>query len=218
MILVFSVAGAVCMVVCQWFIFFLAPAEAEMGEIQKLFYLHFPLAIWALIYFFMVFAGSVVYLFRGSFAIADFCRACGETGVLCCGLALFTGMIWARKSWGVWWTWDPRLATTLAAFFIYSVYLLIRGLDLPESKKNAAQAVVGIVAFLDVPLVFLSARIFRSIHPAVFASRDGGLPPEMKWIIAACCLSLGLFTYGLVLFRKKQLEMEREIKKALGRL
>ena len=120
-------------------------------------------------------------------------------------LALVTGMIWARRSWGVWWTWDPRLTTTLVMWFIYAGYLVLRGLDLPPQRKRMICAVVGVVAFLDVPLVFLSARLWRSIHPAVFASKGGGLEPEMKLTAIACVAAMGLFWAGLVWLRTRQL-------------
>ena len=172
--------GGAALAVCQWLIFFYAPVEAQLGLMQKVFYTHLPLAWWALISFLVVFVASIVYLIRRSPAADRVCAAAAEVGVLLAGLALVTGMIWARRSWGVWWTWDPRLTTTLVMWFIYAGYLVLRGLDLPPQRKRMICAVVGVVAFLDVPLVFLSARLWRSIHPAVFASKGGGLEPEMK--------------------------------------
>ena len=127
------------------------------------------------------------------------------------GLALVTGMLWARKSWGVWWTWDPRLTTTLIMWFVYAGYLVLRGLDLPPQRKSLVCAVVGVVAFLDVPLVFISARIWRSIHPAVFAAKGGGLEPEMKMTVIACVLSFGLLWAGLVWLRKRQLDLRARL-------
>ena len=170
--------GGAALAVCQWLIFFYAPVEAQLGLMQKVFYTHLPLAWWALISFLVVFVASIVYLIRRSPAADRVCAAAAEVGVLLAGLALVTGMIWARRSWGVWWTWDPRLTTTLVMWFIYAGYLVLRGLDLPPQRKRMICAVVGVVAFLDVPLVFLSARLWRSIHPAVFASKGGGLEPE----------------------------------------
>ena len=137
--------------------------------------------------------------------------AAAEVGVLLSGLALVTGMLWARKSWGVWWTWDPRLTTTLIMWFVYAGYLVLRGLDLPPQRKSLVCAVVGVVAFLDVPLVFISARIWRSIHPAVFAAKDGGLEPEMKMTVIACVLSFGLLWAGLVWLRKRQLDLRARL-------
>ena len=89
--------------------------------------------------------------------------------------------------------------------FSYAGYLVLRGLDLPPQRKRMICAVVGVVAFLDVPLVFLSARLWRSIHPAVFASKGGGLEPEMKLTAIACVAAMGLFWAGLVWLRTRQL-------------
>lgn len=213
--LAFIVTGTCCLAFCQWLIFFHAPLEADMGIIQKIFYLHFPMSIWALFSFFIVFCGSIIFLKNNSRIVANSCQAAAEIGVLCCTCALMTGIFWAKKSWGVWWTWDPRLATTLVMWFIYCVYLLFGGLALPEEKKLRVKAVLGIIAFLDVPLVFLSARIFRSIHPAVFASSGGGMDQEMKIILLACVASTGLFLAGLFFVRKKQLEMRDRLHKIL---
>jgi heme exporter protein C len=96
-------------------------------------------------------------------------------------------------------------------WFAYSGYLVLRGLDMPGRRRNLVCAVVGIVAFLDVPLVFVSARIWRSVHPAVFAARDGGLEPEMKLTVIACVLAFGLFWAGLLLLRKRQLDLRDRV-------
>lgn len=204
-LLVFT--GGLAFAACQWLIYAYAPVEQTLGLVQKIFYMHLPLAWWALISFFLVFVGSVAYLWRRNPAADRLCAAAAEVGVLLSALALVTGMLWARRSWGVWWTWDPRLTTTLIMWFVYAGYLVLRGLDLPQQRRNMVCAVVGVVAFLDVPLVFLSARIWRSIHPSVFASQGGGLEPEMRLTVIACVLSFGLLWAGLVWLRKRQLDL-----------
>ncbi|MDE6735734.1 MAG: cytochrome c biogenesis protein [Desulfovibrio sp.] len=202
-----ALAGALAMAASQWLIWCYAPEEATLGLMQKIFYLHLPLAWWALISFFIVFLGSIAVLLRRSDAADRLCAAAAEVGVLFSGLTLVTGMLWARRSWGVWWTWDPRLSTALVMWFVYAAYLLLRGLDMVPERRRLVCAVVGVAAFLDVPLVFVSARIWRSIHPAVFASREGGLEPEMKLTAVACVVALGLFWGGLVWLRKRQLDL-----------
>ncbi|WP_165079476.1 MULTISPECIES: cytochrome c biogenesis protein CcsA [unclassified Desulfovibrio] len=202
-----ALAGALAMAGVQWLIWCYAPEEATLGLMQKIFYLHLPLAWWALASFFIVFLGSIAVLLRRSDAADRLCAAAAEVGVLFSGLTLVTGMIWARRSWGVWWTWDPRLSTALVMWFVYAAYLILRGLDMAPERRRLVCAVVGVAAFLDVPLVFVSARIWRSIHPAVFASREGGLEPEMKLTAVACVLALGLFWAGLVWVRKRQLDL-----------
>ncbi|MDD4702259.1 MAG: cytochrome c biogenesis protein CcsA [Desulfovibrio sp.] len=202
-----ALTGGLAFAVCQWLIYAYAPVEQALGLPQKIFYIRLPLAWWALISFFAVFAGSGAYLWRRSPGADRLCAAAAEVGVLLSGLALVTGMLWARRSWGVWWTWDPRLTTTLIMWFIYAGYLVLRGLDLPPQRRSVVCAVVGVVAFLDVPLVFLSARIWRSIHPAVFGSTGGGLEPEMRLTVIACVISFGFLWAGLVWLRKRQLDL-----------
>lgn len=210
-----ALAGGVALAACQWLIWCYAPVEATLGPMQKIFYTHLPLAWWALLSFFLVFLGSIAVLARRSEAADRLCAAAAEVGLLFCGLSLLTGMIWARKSWGVWWTWDPRLSTTLVMWFVYAAYLLLRGLDMAPERRRAVCAVVGVAAFLDVPLVFVSARIWRSIHPAVFASRGGGLEPEMKLTAVACVAATGLFWAGLVWLRKRQLDLSARLAAAV---
>lgn len=208
---ILALLGGLAFAVCQWLVFAYAPEEVNMGFIQKIFYIHLPLAWWALISFFTVFLASLIYLIKRKSGADRLCAAAAEVGVLLSGLALITGMLWARKSWGVWWTWDPRLTTTLIMWFVYAGYLVLRGLDLPPQRKGLLCAVVGIVAFLDVPLVFISARIWRSIHPAVFASESGGLAPEMKVTVIACVVCFGLLWAGLVWPRKRQLDLQTRL-------
>ena len=105
----------------------------------------------------------------------------------------------------------------LVMWFVYVAYLVMGTLDASPQKKALVRAVLGIVAFLDVPLVFLSARMWRSVHPAVFASREGGLEPEMKLTVFVCVGAMGLFWLGLFLLRKTQLTQESRIEKLLFR-
>lgn len=209
----FAFTGGIALALCQWLVYAYAPVEATLGIVQKIFYMHLPLAIWALISFALVFAGSIAFLWRRKPIYDCLCAAAAEIGLLYSGLALLSGMIWARKSWGVWWTWDPRLTTTLIMWFIYAAYMILRHLDMAPDRRNIVCAVVGIAAFLDVPLVFVSARIFRSIHPAVFGSRGAGLEPEMQLTAAACIIAYGLFWVGLVWFRTRQLRLAGRVRR-----
>ncbi|MDR1857662.1 MAG: cytochrome c biogenesis protein [Desulfovibrio sp.] len=211
-----AAAGGLALAASQWLVFRHAPVEATMGLTQKIFYIHLPLAWWALASFLVVFAGSILFLLRRNPATDAWCRAACEIGVLLSGLALLTGMLWGRQAWGVWWTWDPRLTTTLVMWFVYAGYLVLRGLDMPAPRKRVACAVLGIAAFCDVPLVFLSARLWRSIHPAVFASKGGGLEPEMKLAVIACTLSMGLLWAGLLALRTGQIAQEERIETLEG--
>ena len=206
-----AVFGGLALAACQWLIYGYAPVESTLGFSQKIFYLHLPLAWWGLISFSLVFVASIAYLIWRHPGADRLAQASGEIGLLFTALALVTGMLWARRSWGVWWTWDPRLSTALIMCFVYSAWLVLRGLDILPEKRRLISAVVGIAAFLDVPLVFVSARIWRSIHPAVFAAREGGLEYEMKITVLACVVSFGLVWGSLVLLRKTQLDFSARL-------
>lgn len=200
--------GALLLAGCQWLIYVYAPVEAVMGIVQKIFYIHLPLAWWSFASFFVVFVASIAYLRTRAAHWDRLAAAAAEVGVLCSTLALLTGSLWARHSWGVWWTWDPRLTTTLILWFVYTAYLVLRTLDISEARRGKICAVVGIVAFIDVPLVFISARLWRSIHPAVFASRGGGLDEAMKITVITCVAAFGFIWAAMVLLRKAQLDAQ----------
>lgn len=202
---------ALLMLGSQYAIWIWSPVEATMGMIQKIFYTHVALAWWGFVCFFLVFVFSALYLLRGRERDHLLAGAAGEIGVLFSGLVLLTGMAWAKASWNTWWTWDPRLSTALVMWFVYSGYLLVRHLDPAEAKIRTAAAVLGIVAFLDVPLVFLSARMWRSAHPSVVASREGGLPEAMAVTLVISLLAWGALFGLLFWLRTRQLEIKQRL-------
>ena len=207
-----AITGAAGLVTAQYFIWIYAPVEVTMGILQKIFYFHLPLAWWGLISFFIVFCASLVFLITKKPVMDRLAQAAAEMGLLYSGLALVTGSLWARAAWNTWWTWDPRLSTTLVMWFIYAGYLALRqSIDNPQ-KMRAVCAVLGVVAFLNVPLVFLSARMWRSIHPAVFGSGGGGLEPEMMTTLLVCIFAWGILTIGILLYRVRQLDIKDRIK------
>ena len=208
---VFGVGGGVLMAACQVLIYRYAPVEQTMGLVQKIFYTHLPLAWWSFVSFFLVCVSGVAYLKTRNRHWDAVAGAAAEVGVVLSGLALVSGSIWARHSWGVWWTWDPRLTTTMILWFLYAGYLVLRKMDMPRERQANLCAVVGIVAFVDVPLVFLSARLWRSIHPAVFANKSGGLEPEMKIAAIAAVACFGLVWAGLVGLRTLQIKQKERL-------
>ena len=150
-------------------------------------------------------ACGILYLTKRDLKYDMYGAAAVEIGMLCCTLTLITGSIWGRHSWGVWWTWDPRLTTALILWFIYAGCMALRAMPMPEGRRASLCSVVAIAGVLDVPLVFLSARLWRSIHPSVFASKGGGLEPEMAVAVAASVLCFGLIWAALLILRSRQL-------------
>ncbi len=198
---ILAILSVAALAVGQWFIWVYAPLEETMGVVQKIFYIHMPLAWWALISFFVVFAASVRHLIKRDAASDILAGSAAGLGVLMSGLALVSGSIWGRAAWNVWWTWDPCLTTTLIMWFVYAGYLVLRGSGMGGERRAMVSAVLGVVAFLDVPLVFYSARIWRSVHPAVIASREGGMAPEMWHTVLANLVAFGFLWLTLLLAR-----------------
>jgi heme exporter protein C len=133
-----------------------------------------------------------------------------EVGVVCCTIGLATGPLWARPVWGIWWTWDARLTTTFILWLLYISYLLLRGLlDDPE-KKATLSAVFGIFAFLDVPLVYVSNRLWRTQHPqpVILGGNGSGLDPTMGKVLLLCVIAV-MGVMIIVLFDRYRLERLR---------
>lgn len=200
-----ALLGGAFMAAAQWMIMEVAPVEATMGLVQKIFYLHITMSWWGMFSFFLVFAGSIAYLFKRSLFWDAFCEASAEVGLALMGLGLVSGSIWARSAWNVWWTWDPRLTTALIMWFIYASYLIVRRLDFSPERRGVVSAVIGIIAFLDVPLVFFSARLWpQTIHPNVVRNAGkGSMDPDMKLTMFACLLAFALLWLALVALRTR---------------
>jgi heme exporter protein C len=194
--------GGVLMLVNVYLIFMVAPTDSVLGHVQRVFYFHVPLAIMSFVAFFLVFVASIVYLIGRSEKWDCLAHAAAEVGVVFVTLALLTGVIWARPVWGVWWTWEPRLTTTLILWLIYVACLMIRAYAPNRSQGAVFAAVVGIIGLIDVPIVYYSVQWWRSIHPEqVFGplAESSALEPVMQGILLFSFLTfLVLFLYLLV--------------------
>jgi heme exporter protein C len=171
--------------------FLYAPRERVMGDIQRIFYFHASAGLVCFFAFFITFVASIAYLGTRNRWWDTVGRASAEAGLLLCTIVLITGPLWARPVWGTYWTWEARLTTSLILWLIYSAYLLVRRYtDDPDQQARFA-AVVGIVGFLDVPIVYWSVNWWRGNHPLVLkASGGGGLDPAMRKVFL-----LGILTY-----------------------
>lgn len=214
---ILSILAGLAICAGQYAIWFYAPVEKTLGLAQKIFYMHMPMAWWSMISFFVVFVASIMYLVKRRPKWDHLAAAAAEIGVLMSGLALVSGSIWAKASWGVWWTWDPRLSTTLIMWFVYAAYLMLRGSGLGVERMRMVAAVLGVIAFLDVPLVFLSARMWRTVHPAVLASKGGGLTSEMWYTVLINLFGFGLLWLFMLILRTGQARQEEVLNFAAGK-
>ncbi|MGH2695675.1 MAG: cytochrome c biogenesis protein CcsA [Actinomycetota bacterium] len=169
------------------------PPDAVQGDVQRLMYVHVPAAWLAYLAFLVVFVGSIAYLRTGSVRWDRVAHASAEIGVLFTALAIALGALWGKPVWGVWWTWDPRLTTTAVLLLIYLGYLAVRRLPENPVRRGKWAAVVGIVGFLDVPVVHLSVVWWRSLHQGPSVLRLGG-PVVAPPMLAALLLAVAAFT------------------------
>ena len=184
------------MVVVFGLVFWWVPLEAIQGYPQKIFYIHVPSA-WVMYgAFSVVFASSIMVLWKGTALWDIFARCAAEVGFLFTTLTLATGMLWGKPIWGTFWTWDARLTTTLILWFIYGGYLLVRAFARPEANVARLAAVVGIVGFLDVPIIHLSVQWWRTLHPEpvvlIIDDPGGGLPASMLITLMASLVAVSL--------------------------
>ena len=174
-----------------------APPDAVQGQAQRLMYVHVPAAWVAYLCFAVVLVASVAYLVRRDLRWDRRAQAAGELGVGLTALAIALGSIWGKPVWGVWWTWDPRLVTTVVLLLVYVGYLAVRGLS-TESHVNARRAaIVGVVGFVNVPVVHFSVVWWRTLHqpPTVLRPEGpaGAIEPAM---LAALLAGMAAFTLG----------------------
>ena len=204
----------VMMLVDLYLIFMVAPTDAVLGHVQRVFYFHVPIAIMSFLAFFIVFIGSLMYLIKRTPKWDAIAHASAEVGVVFVTLALITGIIWARPIWNTWWTWEPRLTTTLILWLIYVAYLMVRSYAPTRSKGAVYAAVMGIVGFIDVPIVYYSVVWWRSIHPSPvvgpFAQADA-LDGTMALILLYSFITFSFFFAYMVMERMALQKTEDEV-------
>ncbi len=194
--------------VTLYLIFFYAPVEEQMGIAQKIFYFHVPSA-WGM-YIGYVTAGvaSGLYLWKRSPKADAWAVAGAEIGLLFCLVVLTTGPLWARKAWGVYWTWDPRLTSTLFAAMIFAAYVGLRSFGAAGETEKKFAAGLAILGVVDLPLIHYAVVLFRGQHPTVITDRGGGLDPQMRVTFAVASLTFVCFA-SLLLWTRARIERTR---------
>jgi len=193
---VLDIITVILLIAATAMVFFYAPTEAVMGQVQRVFYFHVA-AGWVGMLAFMVAAiAGVAYLAKGNRKWDIVGLSAIEIGIVFAFINIVTGSIWARPIWNTWWTWDPRLTTATVMELIYVAYLMLRqGIEDPDRRARFG-AVYAIVGFLSVPLTFFSARLFRTIHPVVIGSNEAGAQGQFDMTP----LMLQTFMFSLITF------------------
>ncbi|TMC75707.1 MAG: cytochrome C biogenesis protein [Chloroflexi bacterium] len=207
-----GIAAAASFVVASVMALFWAPTDAVQGDVYRILYVHVPLAWLAYLAFVIVFLASVGWLWTKRPVFDAIAVASAEIGVLFTGLFLVAGSFWAKPTWGVWWTWEPRLVTTAIMFIMYVGYLLLRGLSTDFSRRATRAAVFGIIAVIDVPIVHLSVLWANSLHQLPTVLRAAGAPALDASMLLTLMVSLGAYTliYAYLMTARVSLELGRQ--------
>lgn len=204
------VITAVFFAFAQYWGLFHTPADRLMGDVQRLMYVHVPAAWNSFIAFFIVFISSIMYLIRKQHFWDRLAASSAEVGVVLTSLTLALGSIWGRPTWGVWWTWDPRLTTTAILLFLYVGLLALRSFVDDRQTRARLSAPIGILIFLNVPIVYFSVKWWRTLHQVQSSPStiDPAMITSLRLNALAFLCVLILFIYHRFQLRKLQEELE----------
>ena len=205
----------VAILTALYFALIYAPTEQTMGDVQRIFYFHVPSAWVAFLAFFIVFCASIAFLRTGKEHWDQLAANSAEIGVLFITLVLLTGPMWAKPVWNTFWTWDARLTTSFVLWLIYVAYLMLRSYVTDKERGARFAAVFGIIGFMDVPIVYMSVRWWRTLHPSpVIGGGDGsGLAPKMVTTLMICLFAFSLLFTTLLILRYKTAILTRDLNK-----
>jgi heme exporter protein C len=195
-----------------YMIFLWVPPEATMGNVQRIFYFHVPAAAVAFTASFVGGIAAILYLMKRDGRYDDLSLAANESVVVFQAVNILMGIMWARPVWGIWWTWDARLTTSFLQLCIYAAYLILRRAAPVESRASIC-AVISILGMADVPLIYMSNRLFRTQHPSpVMGGGNGsGMAPEMWFTFGAGMVAMFLFWWCVLRVRRRVARLDRAL-------
>lgn len=200
------------MIAALYLVFIYVPTDKHTGIVQRIFYFHVPIAWVSFLAFFITFIFSILYLWKRGKKWDAIACASAEIGVVFTTLVLITGPIWAKPAWGIWWTWDARLTTSLMLWLIYVAYLMVRGFAVDPERGARLGAVIGIVGFIDVPIVFLSVNLWQTQHQPTIIFQ-GGLTSAPMLVTLLVCIAAFTLLYVILTMQSATLKsMETEVR------
>jgi heme exporter protein C len=199
LLIIFDILAALGLISALLLVFFFTPTEQTMGMVQKVFYFHLASTWMGMLGFLLSTVASIAFIRTRNLNWDAAAVAGTEIGMVFVLIGIVTGSIWAKPIWNTWWTWDPRLTTTLIMELIYAAYFVLRA-NLGEIRQRARlSAIYAIAGFITVPLTFLSIRIFRSIHPVIIGSvSSSGVFAMSDRMLFTLLYSLGVFSLFFV--------------------
>jgi heme exporter protein C len=184
-----------------------SPADSVQGDLVRIMYVHVPSAWLAYTAFFVTFVGSLAYLATKNLRWDRIAASSAEIGVYFTGLALALGMIWAKPTWGVWWTWDARLTLTFIMFFVYLGYLALRRTTDDPVARASRSSVLGVLGAIQIPLVHFSVLWWRTLHQPPSLIRPDGPAIQDSLMLAALIVGVVAFTVVYISLMVKRIEL-----------
>jgi len=208
--IVLAALTGLTMLVALYMMFLYAPTDTVQGVAQRIFYIHVPMAWVAFLAFFIVFLASIGYLVRRSPGLDQVARSAAEIGLIFTTLVLITGSLWGKPIWGTWWSWDARMTSTLILWFIYLGYFMLRSYVGERERAARYSAVLGIIGFVDVPIVYMSVNWWRTLHPGPVVTTSGAAMPGS--MVVTLLVSLLAFTllFAYLLYQKFVIERAKD--------
>jgi heme exporter protein C len=203
----FGVIAIVALVTAEVHGVLTSPAERDMGHLQKILYVHVPSAWNAFMAFFVVAVASLLYLWKGQERHDLLAASAAEVGTLFTGLTLALGSIWGRATWGVWWTWDPRLTSTAILFLVFVGYLSLRSFVEDADRRAQWSAAVGLLGALNVPIVYMSVKWWRTLHQ--MQSSPSTVDPEYVVALRTNGIAVMLVLVYFIVKRYRAARLER---------
>lgn len=208
---ILGVASFIAIMVGLAMVFLYAPTEASMGDVQRIFYFHVASAwVWYLTLF-VLFVGSILYLWKRDRQWDVLALSSAEIGILFGSLVLLTGPLWGKSVWGTFWAWDPRLTSSLVTWLLIVGYMMLRSTTEAGETRARLAAVLGVISFLMVPIIHFSVVWWRTLHPQPIIIRPGGpaAAPEFVQTLVVCVIAFTIF-YFYLLIQRVRLERSRE--------
>ncbi|MBF0104666.1 MAG: cytochrome c biogenesis protein CcsA [Deltaproteobacteria bacterium] len=204
-------------VVNLYLIFFFAPEESSQGPVQKIFYFHVASAFAMYLGFIVSGVAALVYVIKKTDLSNALAHAGASVGLVFCSMVLLSGPLWAKPVWGAYWTWDPRLTTTLILWLVFFATLLLRKFYGPDQRGRIFAAVFTLFGVLDIPLVVFAVKVWRGIHPVVLG-QEGNMPCEMKATFAFTVFTIIALAVIFIFLKTHLLLLEESAHKLEGRI
>ena len=183
-----------------YMLFLWSPIDTSVGLTQKIFYFHVPVGWLGMLAIFGVGIASIMFLITKDYKWDDLAFSFAQVGIIFASLIIITGALWAKPVWGVWWTWDPKLTTTVVLWFIFSAYLLLRNLITDKRRSALIGSIIAVLGSIDAPLIYFASILWRTAHPELnigpLAEDDSSLPGTM---LLTFFISLIMHTYLFII-------------------